>query len=386
MRKLIGDVVPMPCGCETSRFVACFASMFMRAEGMTDENIDVYCPNQNGSCTACGGCQNLNKLQKKHEQVYNLFSVVSGYGFMQIDLSDDTHMSRDWDVTCDVLLSKFGNYIKWTMDFAGYHYSELSRSDDEETVFAGIRRSIDADNPVLMQFEQGLQWVVITGYDDEGSLYGYDGSYGYWSSSKAEPDSYDGNVFHLASWYPKMLRAIVLGDTFTPTVTMTDAYRRDLGIMEYTAGLFERSEQYVRDDGNFAGLDLDGLVRMRDRISQFIGLPIDMRSVVSWHIPVPPERVLLRYSDDLMNSPVGACEREHLSSTLNSCCCYIHDTLWIAWRAVGEFMGGAKEDWGRELSDPAIRRVVADVIGIVAHYDRDIHDVLKAIAGEGTAT
>lgn len=382
MRKILDNVVAMPSGCETSRFVACFTSMFMRAEGMTEENIEVYCPKQIGNCIECGDCPGLNRLRKKHEQVYNLFSVVSGYGFMQIDLSNDIHMSRDWDVTCDIMLREFDDYVKFTMDFAGYRYEVFTSSDDRDTLSDRIRNSIDYDKPVLMQFEQGLSWVVVTGYDDDGCIYGYDGSYEYWGRNLAEPDSYGGKLFRMADWHAKMTQMIILSEPFEPTMTMTDVYCRAAKIMEHTCGLFTRSEQYMLDDANFVDLDADSLVKMRDRISQFIGLPIDMRSVVSWHIPVPSDKVLIRHSKQLSESDIDPCEREHLFTMMNWACCYIHDTLWIAWRAVGEFMGGTKEEWGQRLSDPAIRRVVADVIGIVAHYDRDIYDVLKRLAGE----
>jgi len=382
MKNIINNVVPMPSGCETSRFVACFASMFMRAEGMTDESIEVYCPKQSCNCIKCGDCSGINRLKKRHEQVYNLFSVVSGYGFMQIDLSNDVHMSRDWDVTCDIMLREFDDYVNFMMDFAGYRYKVFTSSDDRKTLYSEIKNSIDCNKPLLMQFGQGLSWVVVTGYDDDGGIYGYDGSYEYWGKNLAEPDSYDGKLFLMADWHTKMTQMIILGEPFEPTVTMTDVYRRAARIMEHTNGLFTRSEQYMLDDANFADLDADSLVRMRDRISQFIGLPIDMRSVVSWHIPVPLEKVLTRHSKQLSKSNIDPCEQDYLFTMLNWGCCYIHDTLWIAWRMVGEFMDGAKEDWGQRLSDPAIRRVVADVIGIVAHYDRDIYDVLKRLAGD----
>lgn len=205
----------------------------------------------------------------------------------------------------------------------------------------------------------------------------------YWGANVVEPDSYDRKLFRMSAWHPKMRRTIILGEAYTPAITMTDVYRRDVKIMEYTSGLFDRSEQYVLDDANFVDLNIDDLVRMRDRISQFIGLHIDMRSVVSWHIPVPPDKVLIRYSERLSVSNIDLREREHLFTMMNWGCCYIHDTLWIAWRLVGEFMGGTKEEWGQHLANKSIRRAVADVIGIVAHYDRDIYDVLKRLAGVG---
>jgi hypothetical protein len=46
MKKIIADVVSYPNDCETVRFTACFVSMLMRAEGITDKNCDFFCASQ----------------------------------------------------------------------------------------------------------------------------------------------------------------------------------------------------------------------------------------------------------------------------------------------------------------------------------------------------
>ncbi len=46
MKKVISDVVNFPNGCETVRFTACFVSMLMRAEGITDKGCDFFCGKQ----------------------------------------------------------------------------------------------------------------------------------------------------------------------------------------------------------------------------------------------------------------------------------------------------------------------------------------------------
>jgi len=81
-------VVNFPNGCETVRFTACFTSMIMRANGMcSDADGDFFCDKQQGSCVNCGDCKNVMLLNRKHEELYNLYDAAAGFAFLQIDLS-----------------------------------------------------------------------------------------------------------------------------------------------------------------------------------------------------------------------------------------------------------------------------------------------------------
>ena len=40
-------------------------------------------------CVRCGQCKDLVPLNKKHEELYNFYTAVTGFGFLQIDLSND---------------------------------------------------------------------------------------------------------------------------------------------------------------------------------------------------------------------------------------------------------------------------------------------------------
>ncbi len=48
-----------------------------------------------------------------------------------------------------------------------------------------------------MLLKKECQRVLVTGYDDEGTLYGLDSSCGYWGVSAAEPSGYEGELFVL---------------------------------------------------------------------------------------------------------------------------------------------------------------------------------------------
>lgn len=69
---------------------------------------------------------------------------------------------------------------------------------------------------------------MLPGYDEEGTLYGLDGSQGYWGASPAEPSGYEGELFVLPDWSDKLAHAFVLGKRKEPGLTVDDITgRRD---------------------------------------------------------------------------------------------------------------------------------------------------------------
>ena len=84
MKKIISDVINFPNGCETVRFTTCLVSMLMRADGITDKDCDFFCGNQKGNCIRCGQCKDLIPINKKHEELYNLYTAVTGFGFCRL--------------------------------------------------------------------------------------------------------------------------------------------------------------------------------------------------------------------------------------------------------------------------------------------------------------
>lgn len=368
MKKLIPNVVNFPNGCETVRFTACFVSMLMRAEGLTNPNIDFFCGNQKGNCIRCGGCNDLVPLCKKHEELYNLYTAVTGFGFLQIDLSNNEHMKTDWNQTCNVMLREFDWYIGFAMDFAGYDYEELIfQMDDKKRVFEKIKSSIDRDVPVLTLFGEIYEWVLITGYDDDDALYGLDGSQGYWGNPAAAPAGYDENgLFIMPDWYDKKGHAFILGTRKEPSVTIQDVFKRGIKIMESMKkkGYYTNTVDFMLNDANFENLTDDELTKMRDRISLWIGQPIDQRAMLG--SAMNPLRADKQLDKELI-----------ALNEVNRLCWTMHDVLWIAWRAVGEYMDGDKLDFAKGLRNKTIRRTIADCFLFVRDHDDFMFDELK---------
>ena len=369
MKKTIKDVVNFPNGDETVRFTACLVSMLMRADGITDKECDFFCGNQEGSCVRCGQCKDLIPLNKKHEELYHLYTAVTGFGFLQMDLSNDDHMKKSWNETCNVILRKFDWYIGFAFDYAGYDFEELmpSAGDKKELIYDKIKDSIDRDIPVLTLFAQTYQWVLVTGYDD-GVLYGLDGSQRYWGKTpELEPTGYAVNgMFILADWYKKLTHAFVVIGRKEPIVTLQDVFKRGIKIMESMKEkkYYSNSVDFMLNDANFDNLNDDELLKMRDRISAWISQPIDQRPMLGYAMNP------LRMGKEPNKEIVAFNE-------VNRLCWTSHDVLWIAWRGIGEFMGGDTLDWARGLKNKTIWRMLADCFAFVRDHDEYMLDELR---------
>lgn len=350
MKKTLSDVIPFPNGCETVRFTACFVSMLMRAEGITAQSADPA------------------PIHKKHEALYNFYNAVAGFAFLQIDLSNDGHMEDSWNQTCNVMLRAFDWYIGFTMDYAGYDFEELIfPHDPKETVFNRIKASIDREIPVLALFGRKYQWVLVTGYDDDGALYGLDGSQGYWGKPVPEPAGYDEKgLFIMPDWYEKAGHAFVLGAKKAPSITLEDVMRRGIRIMEsmQEKQYYRHAVDYMLDDERFENLTDAQLLAMRDRIAAWIGQPIDQRAMLG---------------DAMTPLRMGEHPAKALAAfnAVHRLCWTSHDVLWIAWRGLGQYMGGEKRDWASGLKNKTIRRMIADCFQMVCDHDGYMLDALK---------
>jgi len=300
--------------------------MLMRADGITDTDCGFFCGKQKGNCIRCGQCKDLVPINKKHEELYNLYTAVTGFGFLQIDLSNDNHMKDDWNQTCNVMLREFDWYIGFAFDYAGYDFDEICFPDNNrEFVFNEIKNSIDKDIPVLTVQSGRYKWTLFTGYDDNGVLYGLDGSQGYWGKPHPEPAGYDENgLFVMPDWYEKTGHTFILRAKRKPTVTIQDVFKRGIKIMENMRAkkFYSNTVDFMLNDANFENLTDDELLKMRDRISAWIGQPIDQRAMLG--SAMNP----LRTGKEPDKEIVALNE-------VNRLCWTMHDVLWIAWRGVG---------------------------------------------------
>ena len=368
MRKVISDVVNFPNGCETVRFTACFVSMLMRAEKMVDQYCDFFCGDQEGPCIRCGKCGDFLPIHRKHEELYNLYNAVSGFAFMQMDLSDDRHMGESWSHTVNMILSSLDDYVGFAMDYAGYSYEEICWPEvQKELAFEKIKALVDREIPVLAYFGKKYEWVLVTGYDGKQALYGFDGSQGYWGSPAVLPAGYeDDGLFVMPDWYEKGGCAILLGEKKAPAVSMDDMLKRAVFLMEKMRehGYYRNSVRFMRDDSRFADLSDQALLGMRDRIAGWIGQPIDQRAMLG-------EAVKQLCAHKELTRKILFLNRIH------ELCWQTHDVLWVPWRGIGEYMEGDRITWAKGLRNKSVRNMVAGCMEMVCNNDDRILEYCK---------
>lgn len=372
MKKIIDHVFHLPDGCETSKFPASFASVLMRIEGVTS-------PEQVERLRICGkimptddcnlrndGSKEINSLSKYHEKIHNLYAVVSGISLMQLDLSEASHFEPWWGPNTNKLLEENDDYVKFTMGFAGYTYERFNKKTDKETIFNAIKRSIDADRPVLINFGLYYDWFPVTGYDDEtGRLYGYDSLQDSWDKYPAA-EGYEDGLFYLSRWYEEMTEVIVITGKTEQSATYDDVFQRMIYILESMLenGYFKRSVDFLRNNVNFENYDDKQYRQLAQRIEMFIGLPMDQRNVTK-----------LCFNNLAQNKSLQDKWQyfKHISSLYQNTL----DICWIAWRMVGAFGIAPIDECAKALVSPIVRRAIADLIDIVRKNDESVLSCLR---------
>lgn len=255
MKKTIGGMVDFPLQGQSVRFVACLAALLMKADGME---------------------------RRGYASLYGLYTLISGFGLMQLDLSDDGQMAEDWNQSANVLLREFDWYIGFAFDHAGYDFEELTFFEDDKLEdWQAIVDSIDRDMPVLALFGGKYSWVLVTGYDERGTLYGLDG-HETWGEPYERPASYDGEGrFVLPDWFERRGHAFILKGKKPCAVTKRDVLCRSLRLMEDLQGKawLRRSEDWLKDDRRFDGLTDDGLLAHLERVIRWMSMLTEQRSV-----------------------------------------------------------------------------------------------------------
>jgi len=379
MKKIIDDMMVQPGGCETSKFPASFASIWMRIEGITSADQVGrwrFCPYMTDDFMCCGKChgdgvkREVDWWSKCQERAHNLFAVVSGISLMQLDLSDPSQMEPWWGPNTNRLLDEYDDYVKFTMDFAGYAVKRYTKEADKTAVFDAIKRSIDADRPVLVNFAPYYDWYAVVGYDDEtGRIYGYDRLQGQWAPFVAS-EGYEDGMFYLSDWYEHMAEAVVITGKTVPTVTYDDVFWRMIAILETMdkKELFKRSADYMRDDANFAGYSDDQYKALMERLVMYIGMPIDQRPVTSWCFGALAEDGAL-------------ADRRQFFKRISALYDNTHDICWIAWRMVGAFGTAPADECISGLKLPVVRRAIAEIIDVVRSNDELAVRCLKEMMG-----
>ena len=349
MKKII-EITTNPNGWEYWYFPSCFASVWMRIEGVTADR----------------------------QNVITRYAVVSGISHVQLDVNNEEHNISGIGYKETVAIDEYDDYVKFTMGFAGYTYERYEKGADKATVFAAIKKSIDADRPALMNFGAHYHWCVIIGYDDEdGTLYGVDYADEWRKYWKDKPGAYENGMFVTGHWYEYMTDAVVVTGKTAPAVTYDDLFRRIVNIMETMekTGYVMRFADYLRNTVNFEGYDDEKYINLSGRIDTLIALLIDQRSWVKNFFNNMAK-------DESFNDKAQYFRR--IAALYSSSA----DVCWLVWRMVGAFAKTPEldtENCAKLLASPIYRNAIADAIKVIIGNDRHILDCLKEMMGTDAA-
>ena len=378
--KILEGVIPYPLDCEL-RLGSVFASLLTYLQkDIPDEMLPCNNPGRTTGkpgdpCTDCGKCRmekhgKCRMANSRKRAVYadfaNEYAFVSGQSLLQFDLPTGHFLSKIGMPLPDV----FDDTVDFMLRYAGYRYSDADLAD-RARAHRQISASIDRGVPVLMQYRRNSLWLLVTGYGGNLELYGYDGArMAPHEKMDPPPDSYQKELFCASNWHENAKRVVILGEKCEPTATLADAIARNERIMRpiFEQNYYQAAADYIRDDKNFKGRVK--LRRQAERISGFIGVPINARSVTAW------------FSETLMNS--GDAKTRECFGALAHLCSEMHDICWVAWHAVGTYKRKPRR-YIRLLADPVYRDMLAAVVERVGSKDREIYECLVNFLDEREA-
>lgn len=165
-------------------------------------------------------------------------------------------------------------------------------------------------------------------------------------------------MFYLSRWYEEITEVVMITGKTEQSVTYNDVFQRMIHILETMQKTehFKRSAEYLRNKDNFKNYDNKQYTQLARRIEDFIGLPMDQRTVTSLCFN---ELAIV----DALKDKWQYFKRISIlyDNTLKTC--------WTVWRMVGAFGSAPADECSKALASPIVRRAIADIIDIINRND-----------------
>ncbi len=365
MKKTIDGIHSFPLEGEAVRFTACLASLLMKLEARPEDAPGL--PAATGCGSPAAGCG--SPATGRHWALYCYYTLVTGFGLTLFDLSDESHAHWDWSHICNVLLREYDWYIGFALDHAGYAYEEVVfQEEPREPLFQRMRGAIDRGVPVLALFGSTYGWVLITGYDDSGALYGLDGSQGCWGAAYERPAGYDGEGrFFMPDWYERRGHAFFIGERHPSTVGLGDILARAGDILDHflRRGYYASALRLLGEEARFEALEEEGARRLAGRIEQWLSALMDQRAVTGYAI----------------GQLISQASPPHGAGALQQACAlmgHTHGALTDARRALAECSSGGP-GLAEGLRQPRLRQRIAQGIAIAQRNDEQAARLLMGL-------
>ena len=343
-------------------FFHCFASLVMY--------IGKKFPERYASAAYTDGSLRMGKCVSGdtnaiYEKTKSLYGLVSGHTAMLFDMTDKFLCTRTYTEICDTVLREFDDYVKYSMDYAGYEYTSFNNKVSKNELFAHIKNSIDKDMPVLMQFKKNKSWAVITGYNEELQIIcNCNRNHSYFRShaddlSKDESDTH----FLISDWYSELDLLYIVRDLPQKSeLTIKNAYDRFNELLEFILdkGWYDKAKDFINDDNNFKDKSPNELKTICADIDKFIAFPIYYRSMASW------------CSDTLVDNDNSVLSMRPYWSFISRFCTNTFQVCVNLRRLVGNKSTKPTDGYEMRLKDKTIRKVIAESIDIIMSNDRMI--------------
>lgn len=359
--KTIDGIVPFWVDAESNPFFGALASALLPALGY-GEQTPYYCAPKGSYCIQCGACGDKPTLHKHHLQLYHVYQSVTGVGLGWYWPEDPESRYQviegggpGWD------------WPDWLFDYiagvAGLTWRRLSKGAGREALLSSLASSVDAGQPVLMKLGRGADWHLVTGYDAQGRLCGWDARC-EGDQPTVAADAYDEQGrFCMSGWFEPFETAILFTGRTAPTLGLAAILSRMIAALERPQHALMEAEVMRRIDAAGEGNARATALWLNERV----GIPIEAR----WHVASTTDSTLQEMTQ-------SEAVRAHLMAVTAQ---YVfdreleasHGTCWKIWGLLGvgpETGYALPADAEERLLRPETRAELKRLFAIVFENDR----------------
>lgn len=349
--KRITDIVQYPFDAQSSPFFCALASTLLPVLGYTEET-PFFCGAKDTYCVNCGNCGNKTTLQKHHLQLYHDYQTFTGVslGWEWPEYDSEYQVIPCWKPNWR-WPDEFLNFI---FGFAGLSWMRLQKSMGKKDIFTMAKASIEMGFPVLMRL--GMDWHVITGYDEEMGFWGIGYNFG-------EP-------VPLSGWFQSFEDAIIITGHTDKSVTTSDILARMIQTLAHPANAKLEADLMARLDGVSSG----NAWETAEWLLEKVGFPIEAR----WHA-ADSSLLTLCANTAGKDKIFGMIKQYVFDGELDA----THGTCWKIWAQLGVGPNtnyALPENAGEILLKPETQDELKRLFSIVFANDRTVLELLHEAA------
>jgi hypothetical protein len=372
MMKRIPNLIPFPDGPESSPFFGALATALIPALGFT-EDMPYFCDPRQSICIECGDCSRTT-LQKHRNRLYHDAQTFTGVSLGWVWPEDDSEYQtmpgwfRNWRWPDSFFAIIFG--------YAGLSWKRLPAGTGKDAVCSAVRASVDAGIPILMKLGFGPDWHVVSGYDENGTLYGLDSHKHFDHTMRPTRDVVaaqgytDDGLFILNDWFTHFQDAIIITGRADQTVSYREILGRVIQALEHPAHGRLANELTARLDA----VTPDNAWKTAQWLLSIVGFPIEAR----WH--AAESNLHHHCKNEKAKAKIFGMIRQYVfDRELDA----THGTCWKIWAQLGVGTGtgfALPPDAGELLLKKGTQAELKRLFAIVFDNDRVVLDLLREAA------